>query len=64
MVQRLDDEERRKRYDAGGFARGGGQFDSENFDYGKFFTKFDAAMRRHHEQHATAVRDMIQQVSK
>jgi len=52
----LDDKGKKAQYDANPNQGFGSGFD-ETFDYSKFFSNFDAAMKRHYEMHANAVRE-------
>eukprot|EP00039_Didymoeca_costata_P019887 m.339296 g.339296 ORF g.339296 m.339296 type:complete len:235 (+) comp18738_c0_seq1:125-829(+) len=57
--EELNDDNKRAQYDENpnqGFDTNGFK---QNFDYSKFFQGFDEAMKRHHEMHAKAVKEMM-----
>ena len=61
----LVDEQQRRNYDASGYAHssgggggGGGGPPPPPFDYEAFFKRFDKVLRKHHEAHLKAVREM------
>jgi len=54
----LDNKEKRQQYDSNPNQPYGNGFE-DNFDYKQFFSKFDAQMRRHHQMHAQAVKEMM-----